>query len=112
MFKIGPYFINVYTHKYNYQNTTDYKLKSYLYNIKYDTWYDLIIACTAKWSSIIFSLNAPPIAVVFCTPGNKLDNNTSFFPGGANDGGAWYAAPGWAPALQFLKKVSQDFNKT
>jgi len=32
-------------------------------------------------------------------------------PGGASDGGAWYAEPGGAPASQFLKKASQDYTK-
>lgn len=68
-----------------------------------------MIACTAKWSSINFSLNVPPTAAVLCTLGNILDNNASFLPSGANEGGAWYAEPGWAPASQFLKKASQDY---
>lgn len=51
------------------------------------------------------------MAAVPWTVGNILDNNTSFFPGGDNDGGAWYAEPGWAPASQFLKKASQDYKK-
>lgn len=77
--------------------------------MKYFTWYDLIIAWTAKWSSINFSLNVPPTAAVFWIEGNILDNNIWFFPGGASEGGAWYAEPGGAPALQFLKKASHDY---
>lgn len=46
------------------------------------------MACTAKWSSINFSLYVPPIAAVLFIAGKILDNNTSFLPGGANVGGA------------------------
>lgn len=46
-----------------------------------------MMACTAKWSSITFSLTGAPAAPAI--DGRKDIAGTSFLPKGAKDGGAW-----------------------
>lgn len=63
-----------------------------------------MMACTARWSSITFSLTCPtPDALA--NEGRKDVAGTSFLPKGAKDGGDWYPTP---PAAEFRKKESHD----
>lgn len=69
-----------------------------------------MIAWTARWSSIIFSLigiwlnwDPPP-------SGNNAPNGTWLWLG-AREGGAWYARPGAAPAVLLRKNESHDYKK-
>jgi hypothetical protein len=78
-----------------------------------NTWYDRIMACTARWSSMIFSFICPPSARAPEPPryGAILVTGTWLRPGAAREGGGWYAWPGAAPAVLLRKNESQDCNK-
>lgn len=69
-----------------------------------------MMACTAKWSSMIFSLTCPPIPTPPPICGTRLESDTWLRPGSARLGGAWYAWPGSAPAELLRKNASHDCN--
>lgn len=78
-----------------------------------NTWYDRIMACTARWSSMTFSFIWPPSAGAPEPPryGAILVTGTWLRPGAAREGGGWYAWPGAAPAALLRKNESHDCNK-
>lgn len=67
-----------------------------------------MMAWTAKWSSMTFSLMAPVPRADVPPMGNRALAGTSFLPRGANVGGAWYPGP---PAAEFRKNESQDWKE-
>lgn len=71
------------------------------------------MACTARWSSMIFSFIWPPSAGAPEPPryGAMLVTGTWLRPGAAREGGGWYAWPGAAPAVLLRKNESHDCNK-
>jgi len=81
--------------------------------VENNTWYERIIACTARWSSMIFSSIWPPRAGTLEPPryGVRLVIGTWLRPGMAREGGGWYAWPGAAPAALLRKNESHDCNK-